>query len=79
VISRVTAASGNKIECEGAYHVLFEIDKKKFGYNIHALKHLSDDLILGINLPTILEIKTFFGQKKPMLTGKLPNFNALPS
>ncbi len=48
-ISTVTSASGNKIECEGVYPIPVEINKKKFVYNIHVLKHLSDDLILGIN------------------------------
>jgi hypothetical protein len=49
LISSVTSASGDKIECEGVYPVQFEIDKKKFVNNIHVLKHLSEDLILGIN------------------------------
>jgi hypothetical protein len=45
----VTSASGNNIECEGAYPVPFEIDKKKFVNNIYVLKNLSEDFILGIN------------------------------
>jgi hypothetical protein len=48
-ISTVTVASGDKIECLGVYPIPFEINKKKFVYHIHVLKHLSDDLILGIN------------------------------
>jgi len=31
------------------YPIPFEIDKKKFEYNIHVVQHLSQDLILGIN------------------------------
>jgi hypothetical protein len=49
VISSVTSASGDKIQFEGVYPVPFKIDKKKFVYNIHVLKHLSEDFILGIN------------------------------
>ena len=49
VISTVTSASGDKLECLGVYHIPFEIDKKKFEYNIHVVQHLSQDLILGIN------------------------------
>jgi hypothetical protein len=41
MISTVTVATGDTIP--------FEIDKKKFVYNIHVLKHLSNDLILGLN------------------------------
>jgi hypothetical protein len=33
----------------GVYPIPLEIDKKKFVYNIHVLKHLSNNLILGIN------------------------------
>jgi hypothetical protein len=33
----------------GVYPIPLEIDKKKFVYNIHVLKHLSNDLILGLN------------------------------
>ena len=41
MISTVTVATGDTIP--------FEIDKKKFVYNIHVLKHLSNDLILGLD------------------------------
>ena len=49
MISTVTVATGDKIECVGVYPIPFDIDKKKFVYNIHVLKHLSNNLILAIN------------------------------
>jgi predicted aspartyl protease len=49
LISSVTVASGDKIECMGVYPNQFEIDKKKFVYNVHVLNNLCDDFILGLN------------------------------
>jgi hypothetical protein len=49
VTSTVTVASGDKLECLGVYPIPFEINKKKFVYNIHVLNKISEDLILGIN------------------------------
>ena len=40
-ISTVTSASGDKIEFKGVLPISFEIDNKKFVYNIHVLKNLS--------------------------------------
>jgi hypothetical protein len=40
-ISTVTSASGDKIEFKGVLPIPFEIDNKKFVYNIHVLKNLS--------------------------------------
>ena len=47
--STLTVASGDKLECLGVYHIPFEIDKKKFVYNIHVLNKISDYFILGLN------------------------------
>ena len=49
VISTVTVASGDKLECLGVYPIPFEIDGKKFVYNVHVLNKLCEDFILGIN------------------------------
>jgi hypothetical protein len=49
VISTVTSGTGNRIECEGVYTALFEIDNKKFVNSIHVQKNLSEEFILGIN------------------------------
>jgi hypothetical protein len=58
------------------YPIPFEIDKKKFVYNILALKHLSEDLIFASTSfkmqesPTIPEVRRVFGQKMPVQIGK---------
>jgi hypothetical protein len=49
VISIVTVASGDKIKCMGVYPIPFEINKKKFVYNLHVLKDLCNNLILALN------------------------------
>jgi hypothetical protein len=49
VISTVTVASGDQLECLGVYPIPFEIDEKKFVYNVHVLNKLCEDFILGIN------------------------------
>jgi hypothetical protein len=49
LISTVTVASGDKLECLGVYPIPFEIGNKKFVYNVHVLNKLCDNLILGIN------------------------------
>jgi hypothetical protein len=85
VISTVTATSVDKIECVGVYPIPFEINNKKFVYNIHVLKNLSENLILGINFfphaglaydPGNQEI---FWTEKAGANWKQPNFNALSS
>jgi hypothetical protein len=47
--SHITAASGDLNENEVVYPIPFAIDRKKFVYNFHVLKYISDDFILGIN------------------------------
>jgi hypothetical protein len=49
VISTVTVASGDKLECLGVYQIPFKIGKKKFVYNVHVLNKLCNNFILGIN------------------------------
>jgi hypothetical protein len=66
------------------YPVPFEINKKKLVFNIHALKHLSDDVILKINffqpdLKMIPEIGKSTELKNLVPTGRLQTFNAPPS
>jgi hypothetical protein len=81
VISTVTVASGDKLECLGVYQIPFKIGKKKFVYNVHVLNKLCDNFILGINFfneadsLTIRRIMNSFGPIKTEPTGKLPNFN----
>jgi hypothetical protein len=45
----IAATSGELIESKVVYLIPFEINCKEFVYNVHVLKHLSDDCILGIN------------------------------
>jgi hypothetical protein len=49
LISTVTVASGDKLECLGVYPIPFEIGKKKFVYKVHVLNKLCYNFILGIN------------------------------
>ena len=45
----VTVASGDKLESLNVYPIPFEINKKKFVYNVHVLNKLCGDFILGLD------------------------------
>jgi len=47
--SSVSAASGNKLNGEGIYAMLFTIDKRKFVFEVHVFTNLKEEMILGIN------------------------------
>ncbi len=69
------------MECLGVYPIPFEIDEKKFVYNVHVLNKLCEDFILGINffndagLAYDAENRNTFGPINTETTGKPPNFN----
>ncbi len=79
LINNITAASGDITKSKGVYPIPFEIDKKKFVYNVHGLKNLCDVKLLPQSRTCL-----WSGNQGNLLvtnqdpSGRLPTSNALP-